>query len=104
MSTASALKILQPIQIGNLQLSHRVVLSPLTRLRANEQAVPLPNLVAEYYKQRSRVPGTLVITEGVQIAAKASGYISAPGIWSKEQIDAWKKVYCLFLIYIYIFP
>jgi NADPH2 dehydrogenase len=100
MSAASSLKILQPIHIGNLQLSHRVVLSPLTRLRANEQGVPLPNLVAEYYKQRSRVPGTLVISEGVQIAAKASGYYCAPGIWSKEQIDAWKKVYCLFLIFI----
>jgi NADPH2 dehydrogenase len=46
----------------------------------------------EYYSQRSSIPGSLLISEGTFIAPKAGGYHNAPGIWSKEQISAWKEV------------
>jgi hypothetical protein len=36
--------------------------------------------------------GTLLITEATSIAAKAGGYTNAPGIWSDDQINSWKKV------------
>lgn len=84
--------LLQPIKLGALNLQHRVVLAPMTRFKATEkQHVPLP-IMAEYYAQRGSTPGTLLITEATYIAAKAGGYAYVPGIWSKEQIDAWKVV------------
>ena len=50
------------------------------------------DLMVEYYSQRSRTPGTLVITESVVIHPRAHGIPFLPGIWNKEQIAGWKKV------------
>ncbi len=49
----------------------------------------------EYYSQRSKVPGTLLITEATYIAAEAGGSPHVPGIWSEAQIAAWKQVHPL---------
>lgn len=84
-------KLFQPIQVGSSHLKHRVVFAPSTRFRSDANHVPLPH-VAEYYSQRSKVPGTLLITEATFIAPRAGGYPNVPGIWSEDQIAAWKKV------------
>lgn len=85
--------LFQPIRVGDLTLAHRVVLAPMTRLRSTARThVPITPLVKEYYAQRGSVPGTLLITEGTVIAPQAGGYPSTPGIWSSEQIQAWKEV------------
>ncbi|KAJ7143656.1 FMN-linked oxidoreductase [Mycena filopes] len=81
-----------PITIGRLSLAHRVVLAPLTRLKGDAKHVPMLPLVKEYYTQRASTPGTLLISESTVIAAKAGGYPNMPGIWSPEQINAWKEV------------
>ena len=67
------------------------VMAPLTRFRADARHVPT-DLAVKYYAQRASVPGTLIISEATFIAAKAGGYDQVPGIWSEEQISAWKKV------------
>jgi 2,4-dienoyl-CoA reductase-like NADH-dependent reductase (Old Yellow Enzyme family) len=86
-------QLFSPIKVGNITLKHRVVMAPMTRYRATKSThVPLSSLVPEYYSQRSTTPGTLLITEGVFIAAKAGGEINLPGIWSEEQIRVWKEV------------
>ena len=91
-------KLFQPIKVGNLDLTHRVVLAPLTRLRVNAQHVP-NEITAEYYSQRASEPGTLLITEATFIAGQAGGYPHVPGLWNKEQTAAWKKVWlCLLCI------
>ncbi|KAK7442716.1 hypothetical protein VKT23_015962 [Stygiomarasmius scandens] len=87
----SASKLFQPIKLGDVVLKHRVVLAPLTRMRADAKHVPLP-IVKEMYAQRASTPGTLLITEATFIAPRAAGYDHAPGIWSDEQISAWKEV------------
>jgi len=93
MSPSTTPLLLQPVKIGRLQLAHRVVLAPLTRLRSSKTShVPANPLVKEYYSQRGSVPGTLLITEATFIASKAGGYSNIPGIWSEEQIKAWKEV------------
>lgn len=79
-----------PIKIGKYELKHRVVLAPLTRFRADENAVPT-DLMVEYYEQRA-TEGGLLITEATFITHKAGSYPGAPGIYSKEQIAGWKKV------------
>ncbi|KAJ7610084.1 hypothetical protein FB45DRAFT_844679 [Roridomyces roridus] len=87
----STQKLFQSARVGDIELAHRVVFAPTTRFRADTNHVLLPH-VAEYYGQRSSTPGSLLISEATFIAARAGGYTNAPGIWSDEQIAAWKKV------------
>ncbi|KAJ7834385.1 hypothetical protein B0H14DRAFT_3462138 [Mycena olivaceomarginata] len=81
-----------PLKVGTVELQHRVVLAPLTRYKADDAHVPYLPLVADYYSQRASKPGTLLITEATFIAARAGGHAHIPGIWSAEQIKAWKVV------------
>jgi len=89
MSSDSTL--FEPITVGDLRLSHRIVMAPLTRFRADAQHVHQP-VAAEYYSQRASTPGTLLITEATFIDPKASGYANVPGIWNDEQVQGWKRV------------
>lgn len=84
--------LFRPLKVGRSDLQSRIAMAPLTRFRADDAHVQIPNLVEEYYTQRASVPGTLLITEATFIAAKAGGYDSVPGIWSQDQIDGWKKI------------
>ncbi|CEL54788.1 Festuclavine dehydrogenase subunit FgaOx3 OS=Neosartorya fumigata (strain ATCC MYA-4609 / Af293 / CBS 101355 / FGSC A1100) GN=fgaOx3 PE=3 SV=1 [Rhizoctonia solani AG-1 IB] len=84
-------KLFTPLKLGSITLSHRVVMAPLTRYRANDGHAHT-ELGVQYYAQRAEVPGTLLVTEGTLISPEAGGYDRVPGIWSDEQIAAWKKV------------
>jgi len=79
-----------PLTIGALQLSHRVVMAPLTRMRAEAGAIPGP-LMAEYYAQRASAGG-LIIGEATIAAANGNGYLGAPGLYDDSQIAGWKLV------------
>ena len=83
--------LLQPYIIGDLQLSNRIVMAPMTRSRAqNEAYAPTEDLHVLYYTQRATAG--LIITEGSQVSKQAVGYINTPGIYSAEQVNGWKKV------------
>ncbi|HZL11038.1 MAG TPA: alkene reductase [Prolixibacteraceae bacterium] len=80
--------LLKPAKIGSLMLPNRVVMSPMTRCRAIGN---VPNeLMAEYYKQRSGAG--LIITEGTSPSPNGLGYARIPGLFSKEQVEGWKKI------------
>lgn len=81
--------IFDPVRLGDLELSNRIVMAPLTRCRASEGRVPNA-LMAEYYRQRSSAG--LIISEATSISPHAVGYPDTPGIWSDEQIAGWKLV------------
>ena len=93
MSTS---KLFQPIRVGRMDLQHRVVLSPMTRLRADKHHVH-GDLALEYYTQRASAPGTLLITEATAIHPHAGGLAHIPFIYTDEQINAWKRVRSSFL-------
>ena len=77
--------------IKDLPLANRVVMAPMTRSRANNEGnVPTDDLQGLYYEQRASAG--LIITEGSQVSKQAVGYINTPGIYSKEQVEGWKKV------------
>lgn len=79
------------LELGPHRLSHRVVMPPLTRMRAQRPGnVPGAN-AAEYYGQRATAGG-LIISEGAQISPTGQGVPATPGIHSPEQIAGWKKV------------
>lgn len=88
MSTAPHL-LFEPFQLGNITLSNRMVMAPLTRNRAEAGNVPGP-LTVTYYEQRASLG--LIITEATQVSAQAQGYVSTPGLHTPEQIEGWRKV------------
>ncbi len=81
--------LLDPIRIGEIELPNRVIMSPLTRLRGTPDHVPTP-LMIEYYTQRASAG--LIISEGVPVVPQGVGYANVPGIWSSQQVGAWKPV------------
>lgn len=87
---ASTSRLYAPIKVGDMELKQRIALPPLTRMRAPNHVVT--DLQPQYYGQRAHAPGTLLISEATFISAAAGGYPSAPGIWNKEQTQAWSKV------------
>jgi N-ethylmaleimide reductase len=82
-------KLFTPIQVGRYTLPNRLVMAPMTRSRSDEAGVP-SDLVATYYEQRA--DAGLIIAEGTFPSAMGKGYVRTPGIYSDEQVAAWKKV------------
>jgi len=84
--------LFEPTTAGALRLSTRIVMAPLTRNRAPGA---LANArMAAYYRQRAN-PATgagLIVTEATAISHQGQGYADVPGIWSAEQVAAWKQV------------
>ena len=84
-------KLFSPVEIGPYQLKHRLVLAPLTRMRAAKPSLAPRLLNAEYYAQRA-TPGGLLIAEASPVAATAFGSPGVPGIYTEAQIAGWRKV------------
>ncbi|MBS0989296.1 alkene reductase [Acetobacter okinawensis] len=82
-------KLFEPYTLGAITLANRVVMAPLTRNRAGAGLVP-SEFAPEYYAQRATAG--LIISEATQISRLAQGYQNTPGIYTPEQIVAWRKV------------
>ncbi|MDH5821681.1 alkene reductase [Luteimonas sp. RD2P54] len=78
-----------PIQVGNLQLPHRLAMAPMTRSRARPDGTP-GALAAEYYAQRATMG--LLVTEGTQPSEDGQGYLNTPGIYTDAHVAGWRKV------------
>jgi len=81
--------LFEPVQVGALRLSNRIVMAPLTRNRAAADLSP-GSLAAEYYAQRASAG--LIIAEATQISPDAQGYSGTPGCYTDPQIAGWRKV------------
>ncbi len=82
--------LFSPFNMGKFTLFNRIVMAPLTRLRADENDVPTA-LMREYYSQRA-TKGALIITEGAIISRAARGFLNAPGIYNQLQVAEWQKI------------
>ena len=83
--------LFSPLQIGPYQLRHRLVMAPLTRMRAERPSLAPRLLNAEYYAQRT-TPGGLIIAEASPVVATGFGSPGVPGIYSEHQIKGWREV------------
>jgi 2,4-dienoyl-CoA reductase-like NADH-dependent reductase (Old Yellow Enzyme family) len=81
--------LFDPIRIGDLELPNRVIMAPLTRLRAGDTHIP-NGLMAEYYAQRSSAG--LIISEATPVTPQGIGYNGVPGVWTQDQAEGWKHV------------
>ena len=87
-----ARSLFEPCQVGAIALASRIVMAPLTRNRAPGA---LANArMATYYQQRAnpRTGAGLIVTEATAISHQAQGYADVPGIWSENQVAAWRQV------------
>lgn len=83
------MKLLEPIQLGNLNLKNKMVMAAMTRSRAYMDGI-VTDLTVEYYTQRASAG--LIISEGINISEQALGSPFTPGLFTQKQMDAWKKV------------
>ena len=63
----TAQSLFEPLRLGAVELAHRVVMAPLTRLRSLQPGDIPHALNAEYYGQRAS-EGGLIITEATDIS------------------------------------
>jgi N-ethylmaleimide reductase len=83
--------LFSPLQVGPYRLNHRVVMAPLTRMRAERPSLAPRPLNAEYYAQRA-TPGGLIIAEASPVMAGGFGNPGVPGIYSEAQVQGWRAV------------
>ena len=81
--------IFEPTSMGPHKLQNRLVMNPMTRCRADADAVPTA-IMAEYYGQRATAG--LIVTEGIAPSPNGRGYARTPGLWNDAQVQAWKPV------------
>lgn len=79
----------QPVKIGALELKNRIVMAPLTRMRAVEARTP-NEIMLKHYVQRASAG--LIVTEATSISPQGVGYPNTPGIWSEEQVAGWRDI------------
>jgi N-ethylmaleimide reductase len=80
-----------PTALGPLRLKHRVIMAPLTRSRSIQPDSVPGDLMREYYEQRAS-DGGLIITEATNISLTSRGWLGAPGLYSDQQVEGWKKI------------
>jgi len=83
------MKLFTADKFGAIEVKNRVIMAPLTRMRATTGDVP-SDLAIEYYSQRASAG--LIISEATQISPLAKGYPATPGIYSDTQVAGWKKI------------
>ncbi|PTW46968.1 hypothetical protein C8J25_104308 [Sphingomonas faeni] len=81
--------LFDPITLGAVDAPNRIIMAPLTRGRADRDAVP-SDIMVEYYTQRASAG--LIISEATGISREGLGWPFAPGLWTDAQVAAWKPV------------
>lgn len=85
---SSPINLFSPVQLGTYLLPNRIVMAPMTRLRA-VNSMPT-KLMAEYYAQRATAG--LIVTECTMVSPLSNGYMNCPGIYSEAQTSAWQLI------------
>lgn len=82
-------QLFERVEVGEIAISNRIAMSPMTRNRADENGDP-NDLMVEYYRQRNSFG--LIITEGTSPSQVGKAYPLIPGIFTQAQVKGWKKV------------
>lgn len=82
------MRLFEHFHLGPYELKNRIIMAPLTRRRAIEANTP-NEIMAKYYSQRSSAG--LIIAEGTSPSPNGLGYTHIPGLFNKDQMNAWKK-------------
>ncbi|MDH6236199.1 alkene reductase [Cryobacterium sp. CG_9.6] len=83
------MNLFSPTTLGDLNLTNRLVMAPLTRTRSGKAGIPGP-IVAEYYAQRATLG--LIVSEGTYPSHAGQGFPGQPGLVEPEQLEGWRQV------------
>ncbi|WP_089102855.1 alkene reductase [Streptomyces hyaluromycini] len=83
-------RLFEPYRMGPLELPNRLVMAPLTRMRADNAQHAPTGLLAEHYAQRAGAG--LIVAEATAISPDGFGWAGSPGLWSAEQVAGWRQV------------
>lgn len=86
----SSQALFTPVRMGDLDLPNRIVMAPLTRMRASSTDHVPADLQAEYYAQRASAG--LIVAEATAISPAGFGWADTPGLWSPQQVRGWRRV------------
>jgi N-ethylmaleimide reductase len=70
MNRKKGLKLFTPVQLGSLNLKHRVVMAPLTRSRSEQPGGIPGDMMVQYYSDRAS-DGGLIVGEATNISLTA---------------------------------
>ncbi len=85
-------KLFEPVKIGAWSLKTRTAMAPMTRCFADDETGVVGEDVVEYYRKRAADGVGLIITEGILVSFRGKGNPKVPGLYTKEQVNSWKKV------------
>jgi N-ethylmaleimide reductase len=89
LAAGGARDLFSPYALGPVVLPNRIVMAPLTRSRADRNAVP-SLLAPEYYAQRASAG--LIISEAAAVSRQGTGYDNGPGLYTDEQVAGWRAI------------
>lgn len=78
-----------PVTLGHLELNNRIIMAPLTRIRANTDGTPT-EMMREYYAQRADFG--MIITEGTWPIQEGRTWGQQPGIETDAHVNAWREI------------
>ena len=81
--------LFDPLAIGDLALPHRMVMAPLTRMRAEPGHQP-GRLMQTYYAQRAGFG--LMVSEGTPVSPLGHGFADTPGLHSDAHERGWRDI------------
>ncbi|CAD8054239.1 unnamed protein product [Paramecium sonneborni] len=90
MSNKNVDILFNPLQLGEILINNRIIMSSLTRMRCDKITKAPNNLVAEYYSQRASAG--MIITESTFVSERSYSWPGCPGIMDQTQVEGWKKV------------
>ncbi len=82
--------LFNPLTLGKIELSNRIVMAPMTRSRSSEPEYLANEMMLEYYRQRASAG--LIVSEGLPISTLGRGYAFTPGLYTKAQVASWQRV------------
>ncbi|MFE5702860.1 alkene reductase [Rhodococcus koreensis] len=81
--------LFETYKLGSLELTNRVVMAPMTRVRASETGLPAES-AALYYAQRASAG--LIVSEGISPSKQGQSEPNIPGLYNDEQEAAWRPI------------
>lgn len=87
--TQDSPRLFESTKLKDLELKNRIVMAPMTRLRAFEDGTPSEPMT-DYYAQRASAG--LIVTEATMVSPMSHGYMFCPGIFEKRHVDGWRAI------------